>query len=137
MPKDHSSNSMSLLSKNVKIEGEIQGEENLHVDGYIKGAVKLNGNIFIGNTGIIEADVEANTVVIQGQVTGNVLARKQLEIRPSGQLIGDCSARSIDIKEGAVFEGRSIMLKSSGTAEAAGISSGTPNHPPAQPDKLN
>jgi len=54
--------------------------------------------------------------VIEGKVTGNVLARKQLEIHSTGKLIGDCTARSIDIKEGALFEGRSIMLKASETS---------------------
>ena len=113
MPKDQTSASTSLLSRNIKIEGEIRGEENLHIDGRIKGAVKLNGDILIGNAGIVEAEIEAENVVIQGQVTGNVTARQQLEIQPSGKLIGDCTARSIDIKEGAVFEGRSNMIRSS------------------------
>ncbi len=112
MPKDKPTGSTSLLSRNVKIEGEIRGEENLHIDGRIKGAVRINGDILIGNAGIVEAEIEAENVVIQGQVTGNVTARKQLEISPSGKLMGDCTARSIDIKEGAVFEGRSQMLKS-------------------------
>ncbi|MGD9199707.1 MAG: polymer-forming cytoskeletal protein, partial [Desulfobacterales bacterium] len=91
--------------------GEIQGPENLHVEGYIKGAVALSGNIFVGNTGIVEADLEAKSIIIQGEVTGNVKAHQQLEIHPSGKLIGDCTAGSIDIKEGAVFEGRSMMIK--------------------------
>lgn len=103
--------STSLVSKNVKIEGEIQGPENLHVEGYIKGAIALSGDIFVGNTGIVEADLEAKNIVIQGEVTGNVKAHQQLEIHPSGKLIGDCTATSIDIKEGAVFEGRSNMMK--------------------------
>jgi cytoskeletal protein CcmA (bactofilin family) len=116
MQKDKSADSTSLLSKNVRIEGEIQGPENLHVEGYIKGAVELSGDIFIGNTGIVEADVEAKNIVIQGEVTGNVKARRQLEIYPTGKLVGDCSAASIDIKEGAVFEGRSNMIKSPGAS---------------------
>ncbi len=121
MGKDSAADSTSLLSKNVRIEGEIQGPENFHVEGYIKGSIKLSGDIFIGNTGIVEADVEAKNIVIQGEVTGNVFAHKQLEIHPSGKLIGDCSAASIDIKEGAVFEGRSNMIQSSGSS--AGSSS--------------
>ena len=116
MEKDKAADSTSLLSKNVKIEGEIRGPENLHVEGYIKGSVKLSGDIFVGNTGIVEADVEAKNIVIQGEVTGNVLAHQQLEIHPTGKLIGDCSAASIDIKEGAVFEGRSNMIKSPGSS---------------------
>ncbi len=118
MSTGKSADSTSLLSKNVKIEGEIRGEENFHVEGRFKGAIKLNGDVFIGNSGVVEADVEANNVVIQGEVRGNVLARKQLEIQPTGKLFGDCTAQSIDIKEGALFEGRSKMLKSSPAAAA-------------------
>lgn len=113
MQKVKTADSTSLVSKNVRIEGEIQGPENLHVEGHIKGAIALSGNIFVGNTGIVEADLEAKNIVIQGEVTGNVKAHQQLEIHPSGKLIGDCTAASIDIKEGAVFEGRSIMIRSS------------------------
>ena len=116
MQNNTSADSISLLSKNVRIEGEIQGPENLHVEGYLKGAVALSGDIFIGNTGIVEADVEAKNVIIQGELTGNVKAHQQLEIHPSGKLVGDCTAASIDIKEGAVFEGRSNMIKSSRSA---------------------
>ena len=132
MQKDKSADSISLLSKNVKIEGEIQGPENLHVEGYLKGAVELSGDIFIGNTGIVEADVEAKNIVIQGELTGNVKAHQQLEIHPSGKLIGDCTAASIDIKEGAVFEGRSNMIKSSRTAVS---SRPAPTESDASPDR--
>ncbi|MGD8523293.1 MAG: polymer-forming cytoskeletal protein [Desulfobacterales bacterium] len=123
MQKDKTTASTSLLSTKVKIEGEIHGEENLHVDGQIKGSIKLIGDILIGHRGIVEAEIEANNIVIQGQVTGNVSARQQLEIQPSGKLIGDCSARSIDIKEGALFEGRSHMTKAAAASGAAGASS--------------
>ena len=113
MDKGKATGTTSLLSKEVKIEGDIQGNEDLQVDGQIKGSVKIDGDIFVGPTGTIEADVEAENVVVQGQITGNVLARKQLQIQSSGKLIGDCIAQTIDIKEGALFEGRSKMIKSS------------------------
>ena len=120
MQKDKSADSISLLSKSVRIEGEIQGPENLHVEGYLKGSVTLSGDIFIGSSGIVEANLEAKIIVIQGEVTGNVKAHHQLEIHPTGKLVGDCTAASIDIKEGAVFEGRSNMIKSAVTAARTG-----------------
>lgn len=123
MQKDTSADSISLLSKNVRIEGQIQGPENLHVEGYLKGAVELSGDIFIGSTGIVEADVEAKNIIIQGAVTGKVKAHQQLEIHPTGKLVGDCTAASIDIKEGAVFEGRSNMIKSARAAAGPGSNS--------------
>jgi cytoskeletal protein CcmA (bactofilin family) len=132
MQKDKALDSTSLLSRNVNIDGEIQGDENLHVDGHINGAIKLNGDILIGSSGIVEAEIEANNIVIQGRVTGNVLARQQLEIQSSGSLVGDCTARSIDIKEGAMFEGRSKMLRTSGVSGGPSISASTAGGEPAK-----
>ena len=111
MERGKASSSTSLLSKNVNIVGEIQGNEDLHVEGRFKGAIKITGDFFVSQSGVVEADVEADNIVIQGKIHGNVLARKQLEILSLGELIGDCSAQSINIKEGALFEGRSKMVR--------------------------
>ena len=119
MEKSKASGSTSLLSKNVNIVGDIQGDEDLHVEGRFKGSIKITGNIFVGQTGVVEAEVEADNIVIQGKINGNVVARQQLEIQSLGELIGDCSAHSIDIKEGAIFEGRSNMLKPAATSPAS------------------
>jgi cytoskeletal protein CcmA (bactofilin family) len=115
----------SLLSKKVKIEGDIQGDEDLRVEGHFKGTIKVVGDIIVGPSGVVEADVEADNIVIQGQITGNVLARKQLEIQSSGQLLGDCKAKSIDIREGALFEGRSSMLRSTVSPPGSGAGAST------------
>jgi cytoskeletal protein CcmA (bactofilin family) len=104
--------STSLVSQKVTIEGDIQGTENIQIDGQIKGSVKLKGDIIIGPTGVVEADIEGNNIIIRGTVKGNIIAREHLEIHSSGNMAGDISARSIDIKEGSSFEGRSRMIKS-------------------------
>ena len=119
MERGKASGSTSLLSKKVNIVGEIEGNEDLHVEGRFKGSIKITGNIFVGQTGVVEADIEADNIVIQGQIHGNVLARKQLEIQSLGELIGDCSAQSIDIKEGAIFEGRSKMVRPAASPHGA------------------
>jgi cytoskeletal protein CcmA (bactofilin family) len=124
MDKGNATGSTSLLSKEVKLEGEIQGSENLQVEGRFKGTIKLAGDLYIGPTGVVDADIEADNVIIQGQINGNVLARKQLQIQSSGKLMGDCTAQSIDIKEGALFEGRSKMIRPSAASTGAGAVSG-------------
>jgi cytoskeletal protein CcmA (bactofilin family) len=124
MDKGNATGSTSLLSKEVKIEGEIQGSENLQVEGRFKGTIKLAGDLYIGPTGVVDADIEADNVIIQGQINGNVLARKQLQIQSSGKLMGDCTAQSIDIKEGALFEGRSKMIRPSAASTGGGMVSG-------------
>jgi cytoskeletal protein CcmA (bactofilin family) len=104
--------STSVVSRNARIEGDIRGNENIIVEGFIKGTIQLDGDVYVGITGMVEADIEAFNVFIEGQVTGNIKARDRLEIQSSGKMTGDISARSIDIKDGSAFEGRSRMIKS-------------------------
>ena len=122
----------SVLSRKVTIEGDIQGDEDLRVEGHFKGTIKVVGDLYVGQSGVVLADIEADNVVVQGQVTGNVLARNQLEIQSSGRLLGDCTAKSIDIREGAIFEGRSSMLKSA-AAPAAGVGTVTQSEAKSNP----
>lgn len=112
MAKDASAGTTSLVSRPVVVEGEISGDENLHVDGRVKGIIRLSGDLFVGAGGVIEAEVDARNVVIQGSVIGKVMARRQLEVQPSGRFSGECTAASYAICEGAVFEGVSRMISS-------------------------
>ena len=134
MESGKTSGTTSLLSKKVKIEGDIQGDEDLRVEGHFKGTIKVVGDIFVGQSGVVQADIEADNIIVQGQVTGNVLARKQLEIQSSGQLLGDCQAKSIDIREGAIFEGRSRMLKSPASPPGLGGGAGISAQAEAKPN---
>ena len=112
MVKDASAGSTSLVSRPVVIEGEISGDENLHVDGRVKGIIRLTGDLFVGASGAVEAEIDARNIVIQGTVSGKVLARRQFEVQPSGRFNGECTAASFEIREGAVFEGISKMSSS-------------------------
>ena len=63
MERGKANGSTSLLSKKVDIAGEIQGNEDLHVEGRFKGSIKISGNIFVGPTGVVDADVEAENII--------------------------------------------------------------------------
>ncbi len=107
-----SNKTASFISRNSRVDGNVGGNESVIVEGFIKGLISLKGNIIVGSTGVLEADVEADNISVLGKISGNVCARQQLVIQPSGKIQGDISARSIDIKEGALFEGRSHMMSS-------------------------
>jgi cytoskeletal protein CcmA (bactofilin family) len=117
--KEATSGMTSLISRQVLVEGEITGEENLHVDGRINGSIRLTGDLFVGASGVVEADVDARNIVIQGALTGKIIARQQLEVQTSGRFSGECTAASFQIHEGAVFEGTSKMA---GAASSSGKS---------------
>ena len=126
MAKDAPSGTTSLVSRPVVVEGEISGEENLHVDGRVKGIIRLAGDLFVGASGVVEAEIDARNVVIQGALTGKVLARRQLEVQPSGRFNGEATAASYEIRQGAVFEGVSRMLGSKTQTEKSAV--------PAEPE---
>jgi cytoskeletal protein CcmA (bactofilin family) len=117
MAKEAPSGATSLVSRPVVVEGEISGEESLHVDGRVKGIIRLSGDLFVGTSGVVEAEIDARSIVIQGAVTGKVLARRQLEVQPAGRFNGEATAASYEIRQGAVFEGISRMLGSTSQAE--------------------
>ena len=121
MAKDPSSGTTSLVSRPVVVEGEISGEENLHVDGRVKGIIRLAGDLFVGASGVVEAEIDARSIVIQGAVTGKVLARRQLEVHPSGRFNGEATAASYEIRQGAVFEGVTRMLGSKSQTEKSAV----------------
>ncbi|MFO7708364.1 MAG: polymer-forming cytoskeletal protein [Desulfobacterales bacterium] len=121
MNKSTSAESTSLVSREVVIEGEISGDENLHVDGRINGAIRLSGDLFVGAGGSVEAEIDARNIVVQGTVTGKVTARQQLEIQPTGRFNGECTAASIEIREGALFEGTSRMITAAPPKSGGGL----------------
>jgi len=100
----------SVVSRDICIEGQLEGSENLVIDGRVKGRIQSQGDVVITASGNVEAVIVARNITIQGRVNGNVEALQAVEIQQQGILIGDCRARSIQIREGARFEGRSDIL---------------------------
>ena len=78
----------------------------------IQGVIRLSGDLFVGAGGSVDAEIDARNVVVQGAVSGKVTARQQFEIQPTGRFNGECTAASIEIREGALFEGTSKMISS-------------------------
>ena len=101
----------AVIGRDICIEGELEGRGNLVIEGRVKGRLQTAGDVCIAVSGNVEAVVIARNITIQGRVNANIEAREAVTIEPQGLLIGDCRARSIQIQEGARFEGRSEILK--------------------------
>jgi cytoskeletal protein CcmA (bactofilin family) len=101
------------IGKSVIIKGELSGSEDLTIEGQIEGKIVLT----IGPNARIKASVFAKTVVVQGEVHGNVTASERVEIRDSGSVDGDLSAPRVAISDGAHFRG-SIDMQRSGQGSA-------------------
>ena len=125
---------MVNIGKSVIIKGELSGSEDLTIEGQVEGKIELRQNILtIGPNGKIKAQVFAKTVVVQGEVTGNITATERVDIRDAGSVDGDLSAPRVAIADGAHFRG-AIDMQKGGAPKAAGDSKAAdvkPTSPPA------
>lgn len=94
----------------VSIKGEITGAEDLMVDGQVEGRIDLSQHVLtVGPRGRVTAEVVARSVVVQGQVVGNITVSECIDIREHGAVDGDIHAPSVAIADGAQFRGSVVM----------------------------
>ena len=125
------------IGKSVVIKGELNGSEDLTIEGQVDGKIELRQNVLtIGPNGRIKAQVFAKAVIILGEVTGNVTATEKVDIRDNGSVDGDIAAPRVAIAEGAHFRGSIDMQKTGAKpaehkAESKPVPASTPSPAPA------
>jgi cytoskeletal protein CcmA (bactofilin family) len=100
------------IGKSVVIKGELNGSEDLTIEGHVEGTIQLREHVLtIGPNGKIKAQVFAKSVIILGEVTGNVTASEKVDIRDNGSVDGDIVSPRVAIAEGAHFRGSVDMQR--------------------------
>jgi cytoskeletal protein CcmA (bactofilin family) len=100
------------IGKSVVIKGELNGSEDLTIEGHVEGKIELRDHaLTIGPNGKIKAQVFAKSVIVLGEVTGNVTASEKVDIRDNGSVDGDIVAPRVAIAEGAHFRGSVDMQR--------------------------
>ena len=94
------------IGKSVVIKGELNGSEDLTIEGHVEGKIELREHVLtIGPNGKIKAELFAKAVVVLGEVKGNITATEKVDIRENGAVDGDITAPRVAIAEGAHFRG--------------------------------
>jgi cytoskeletal protein CcmA (bactofilin family) len=103
------------IGKSVVIKGELNGSEDLTIEGQVEGTIQLRDHVLtIGANGRIKAQVFAKAVIVLGEVTGNVTASEKVDIRDNGSVDGDIISPRVAIAEGAHFRGSVDMQRKTG-----------------------
>jgi cytoskeletal protein CcmA (bactofilin family) len=103
------------IGKSVVIKGELNGSEDLTIEGHVEGTIQLREHVLtIGPNGRIKAQVFAKSVIVLGEVTGNVTASEKVDIRDNGSVDGDIVSPRVAIAEGAHFRGSVDMQRKGG-----------------------
>jgi cytoskeletal protein CcmA (bactofilin family) len=109
------------IGKSVVIKGELNGSEDLTIEGHVEGKIELKDHVLtIGPNGRIKAQVLAKSVIVLGEVNGNVTATEKVDIRDGGSVDGDIISPRVAIAEGAHFRGTvDMQRKTAGQGQQA------------------
>ena len=119
------------IGKSVVIKGELNGSEDLTIEGHVEGTIQLKDHVLtIGPNGKIKAQVFAKSVIVLGEVTGNVTASDKVDIRDNGSVDGDIVSPRVAIAEGAHFRG-SVDMQRKAAAQTPAQSKPAPAPAPA------
>lgn len=99
----------TIIGASVKLEGDFKSEGDVTINGEVSGMINTKGDLEIGETAIVKANVEGKNVRVSGKVEGNVKAEEKVEIRTSGEIRGNIQTKSLEIADGAFFSGESKM----------------------------
>ncbi len=95
------------FTTDVEIKGTIKFEKIMKIDGKFEGElIADHGELIVGKTGTVKANVKVKNATIEGRLDGNIEAAEKIELKQNAQLIGDLQAKTLVIEEGVVFVGQ-------------------------------
>lgn len=107
----------TIIGEETFFKGSLQAGGTVRIDGKFEGDISSTGDIIIGETGLVTAQIQAKNAMIAGTLQGNAVVMEKLELLSTAKLYGDIEATVLSIGEGAVFKGACTMKGE--TAQAA------------------
>ncbi|HZI33142.1 MAG TPA: polymer-forming cytoskeletal protein [Candidatus Binatia bacterium] len=96
----------NVLGSDVEIKGNLKFSGELTFEGKLEGEVQTDGVLNLGDTAVINGNINAQSVVVRGKVTGNIHAKEKIEIKAKAELFGDIRSTKLVIEEGVTYVGK-------------------------------
>jgi cytoskeletal protein CcmA (bactofilin family) len=93
------------IGSQITVRGALSGEEDLLVEGRIEGSIALSGHLIVATGGVLQADVEVESIEVHGEVEGDIVASRSVTIDKGAQVSGNVRAPRVIIHDGARFRG--------------------------------
>ena len=100
----------TFLGADCRIEGTIEFNGTIRLDGQVNGKILSNGGtLIVGEKAVIHADIRVDSIIVMGEIYGTIDAKKRVEVYKPGRVNGDIEAGVISIEPGGVFTGNCSM----------------------------
>ncbi len=107
MNQNQNQTAKTIISEDVEISGSIKCVSNVELNGKLNGDLTCGGSVLIGGTATVKGNVTVESVLVHGQVTGNIIARDRIDLKPTARITGDIKARRLTVEDGVMFVGKS------------------------------
>jgi cytoskeletal protein CcmA (bactofilin family) len=97
----------TVVSRGAELEGTLVSAESIRIEGQARGTIAARGDVILSSDSHVEADIQAQNVVMGGTLKGNITARTRTELAEGGRVEGKIRSRVLVVQEGAVFYGQS------------------------------
>jgi cytoskeletal protein CcmA (bactofilin family) len=95
----------SFIGETMVIKADITSEEDIIIEGKVKGNISVSKTLTIGKSGKVKADIKAAVVRIIGEAKGNIIASDKVEILSLGRYTGNIQSQKLVVAEGAILNG--------------------------------
>lgn len=126
----------NILNSDVEIKGNLKFSGELNFSGKLDGEIQSEGALHLGDEAVVRGNINLQSVILRGKVSGNVSAKERIEIKAKGELFGDIRASKLVIEEGATFVGRcDVNPNKAAPSPQAGAPAATKPSEPVIPTK--
>ncbi len=116
-----------LLGHGAEFEGKLTFAGTVRIDARFKGSIHTNDVLVVGENARIDAEISCGTVIVHGEVNGNIKAKTAVELRHPARMRGNVESPSLVIEKGVVFQGESRLAGAErAPAKANGAQAGAP-----------
>ena len=117
-PAPRSSAPTTFLDASTVFEGVMHCSESIRLDGRVKGEIRCDHSVVVGESALLEATIQADAVVVAGEVRGDIDAMRKITLGATARVVGDLTTPGIVIEEGATLQGRIQIGPKAGEVEA-------------------
>ena len=121
----------TVLGANTTLLGELRSQADVRLDGTFEGTLEIEGNVLVGETGKINADIHARNVSVAGAVRGDISGKK-VQLLRTARVWGNINAAAITTEEGAFIDGKLTMVEHDASTQSLEI----PSLPAPQEDEV-
>src|SRR5438477_4942384 len=98
--------SKNVLASDVEIKGNLKFSGELTFEGKIDGEIQTDGTLNLGDSAVVNGNINAQSVVVRGKINGNINAKEKIDIKTKAELFGDIRASKLSVEEGVTFVGK-------------------------------